>query len=267
MNHSIGFLAPRPASQTVFIKILMNDLTTYHLNIHFPPNNPKAVITTGQAGSASRLRAQWLILHYVYCGPICPVRQAIISPWGRNERLGWWSQHTWGETCVRSWKVFPDPFKVKQEKKPRVCIWKEKKREKKKEFSSWQIKKSGFYSAHWLRVSLIKTNCLILTGPKPVLLLALAPHLSGKKRGKSALAVPRGRLLAPVFRFLAQAAFPALWEVRGPAWRWHSRSDLSLVTAPPHHWHSSLEKATLRALAFKSCHTLVFLKNKDYAFT
>lgn len=69
-------------------------------------------------------------------------------------------------------------------------------------------------------------------GQKPVL-FALAPHLCGKKGGKSTLAVPCGRLLAPVFRFLAQAVFPTLWKVREPAWRWHSRSDPSLVTAPP----------------------------------
>lgn len=229
----------------------------------FFPNNPKAVITTEQAGSASRFRAQRLILHYVYRGPICPVRQATMSLWSHNERLGWGSQHTGGETCVHSWRVFPDPFKVKQEKKTTKGMYLERKKKKGKKRSFHH----GFYSAHWLRMSLIKTNCLILTGQKPVLLLALAPHLSGKKRGKSALAVPRGRWMAPVFRFLAQAACPALWKVRGPAWRWHSRSDLSLVTAPPHCWHSSLEKATLRALPFKSSHTLISLKNKDYAFT
>lgn len=131
-----------------------------------------------------------------------------------------------------------------RKKKKKGYVVGNKKREREKEFSSWKNKKSGFYSAHFLSVSLIKTNCLILTGQKPVLFLALAPHLSGKKWGKSALAVPWSRWPAPVFGFLAQSAFPALWEVRGTAWRWDSRSDPALVTAPPHHWHSSLGKAT-----------------------
>lgn len=164
---------------------------------------------------------------------------------------GWADDHSTheGKPVYTHGKCFQIHSKWNKKKNHKsMYLGKKKKEEKKRSFHHGRLKKSGFYSAHWLRVSLIKTNCLILTGQTPMLLLALAPLLSGKKRGKSTLAAPHGRWMAPVFRFLAQAAFPTLWKVRGPAWRWHRR-DLSLVTAPPHYWHSSLEKAILRALS------------------
>lgn len=45
------------------------------------------------------------------------------------------------------------------------------------------------------------------------------PYLSGIKQGKSLLAVPHGRLMAPVFWFIAWAAFPGPVEVRISAWK------------------------------------------------
>lgn len=38
------FLAPRPASPAVFIKMLQNDLTSYYFNMYFSPNNSKALL-------------------------------------------------------------------------------------------------------------------------------------------------------------------------------------------------------------------------------
>lgn len=106
INHSVWSLAPRPASQTVCVKILLKDRTTYHFNIYFFPSKPKSSITIKQAGSVRRFKAQWIILRFFF---FLTVGQYILSDNRFHQSVGpqgkaglTITEHTWGRSPSRS---------------------------------------------------------------------------------------------------------------------------------------------------------------------
>lgn len=120
INHSVWSLAPRPASQTVCVKILLKDRTTYHFNIYFFPSKPKSSITIKQAGSVRRFKAQWIILHFFFFfnrGPVHPVWQQVPSVCGASGE-GWADDH---RTHVRK-KSFQIQSETSKPTKPRIVI-------------------------------------------------------------------------------------------------------------------------------------------------
>lgn len=131
------------SSKASFLNCIHKDIDEWfnylsYEHIHIFSNNPKAVITTEQAGSANILKAQRIILQYFYCRPTCPTRwQVTISLWGRQCKAGLMiTAHKQGEAYVRASQVFPNPFKVKQEKNQGRVFVKKKEKQEKRSFHS-----------------------------------------------------------------------------------------------------------------------------------